>query len=80
MLHRLLTWLLPGTGARRAAAAAATTRPPLTAARPRPVHGAPRLPRSPYAREAAADHTVDVTHSPLTRPYCRAAEDRLLPA
>ncbi|MFF1565237.1 hypothetical protein ACFVY1_17150 [Streptomyces sp. NPDC058293] len=28
-------------------------------------------PRSPYAREAAADHRVDVSGEPLTRPYYR---------
>ncbi|MGW6357142.1 hypothetical protein ACWFR5_18730 [Streptomyces sp. NPDC055092] len=26
-------------------------------------------PRSPYAREAAADYRVDVSDEPLTRPY-----------
>ncbi|MET7518351.1 hypothetical protein ABZS88_33880 [Streptomyces sp. NPDC005480] len=28
-------------------------------------------PRSPYARDAAADYRVDVTDEPLTRPYYR---------
>lgn len=37
----------------------------------------PRL-RSPYAREAATDHRVDVTAAPLTRPYYRAAEKQRL--
>jgi hypothetical protein len=38
----------------------------------------PSLPRSPYAREAATDHRVDVTGIPLTRPYYRAAEKHRL--
>jgi hypothetical protein len=38
----------------------------------------PPLPRSPYAREAAADQYVDVTGVPLTRPYYRVEEKRRL--
>lgn len=82
MLRRFLNRLLPGTGARRAAAATGAPPPPSSAAhpRPRPAHGMPRRPRSPYAKEAAEGRPVDVTGVPLTRPYYRAAEHRLLQA
>ncbi|MET8688260.1 hypothetical protein ABZV77_29035 [Streptomyces sp. NPDC004732] len=87
MLRRILARLLPGTGARRAVVAggAVTSRravePPDQATRPpRPEADGPRLPRSPYAREAAEGRTVDVSEVPLTRPYYRTAELRLLQA
>lgn len=58
LLGRVLTWLLPGSGTRRRAVPAEESGPP------------PRArPRSPCACEAAADHRVDVTDEPLTRPY-----------
>ncbi|MGW2077862.1 hypothetical protein ACWCOW_13145 [Streptomyces sp. NPDC001939] len=70
LLGRVLTWLLPGGGTRRRAVAVAEPGP----VAPQP----PRVrPRSPYAREAAADYRVDVSDEPLTRPYfrhCRESE------
>ncbi|MFF6997555.1 hypothetical protein ACFY93_21705 [Streptomyces sp. NPDC008313] len=69
LLTLLLTAALPGTGRRRAA------RPRHRAPRPHrlaPPPGPPPRPRSPYAREAAANFRVDVTHVPLTRPYLPA--------
>ncbi|QEU93933.1 hypothetical protein CP970_26200 [Streptomyces kanamyceticus] len=78
MLRRLLARFLPGTGTRRARVAEAEEPPPRG---PRSGPRAPtRLPRSPYAREAAENRPVDVSGSPLARPYCRAAERRLLQA
>ncbi|MEU7583348.1 hypothetical protein AB0B50_37890 [Streptomyces sp. NPDC041068] len=78
MLRRLLARLLPGTGTRRAHVAEEEAPPPC---RPRPGPRArARLPRSPYAREVAEDHPIDVSGVPLTRPYYRAAERRLLQA
>lgn len=64
LLGRVLAWLLPGGGTRRRA---------VSAARPAPVAPPPprARPRSPYAREAAADYRVDVSDEPLTRPYYR---------
>jgi len=57
------------------------TEVPPSPRRPRTHPGAalalPRL-HSPYAREAATDHRVDVTAAPLTRPYYRAAEKQRL--
>ncbi|MFD0063950.1 hypothetical protein [Streptomyces sp. NPDC056690] len=64
LLGRVLAWLLPGQGTRRRA---------VTVTEPGPVAGPPprARPRSPYAREAAADCRVDVSDEPLTRPYYR---------
>ncbi|MFB7194455.1 MULTISPECIES: hypothetical protein [Streptomyces] len=64
LLGWVLAWLLPGGGTRRRA---------FTVTEPGPVAPqAPRVrPRSPYAREAAADYRVDVSDEPLTRPYYR---------
>ncbi|MFF1686500.1 MULTISPECIES: hypothetical protein [unclassified Streptomyces] len=63
LLGRVLTWLLPGGGARRRT---------VPAEEAGPVGPPPRArPRSPYAREAAADYRVDVSEEPLTRPYYR---------
>ncbi|TGB09104.1 hypothetical protein [Streptomyces sp. MZ04] len=78
MLRRLLTWLLPpGTGKRRARGTAPEPQPP----RPRQSNRRPRnLPRSPYAREVTEGQPIDVSEAPLTRPYYRAAENRLLQA
>ncbi|MGX1671464.1 hypothetical protein [Streptomyces sp. NPDC055400] len=64
LLGPVLAWLLPGGGTRRRAAPVkepGPVAPPLPRARP----------RSPYAREAAADYRVDVSDEPLTRPYYR---------
>ncbi|WP_432178270.1 hypothetical protein [Streptomyces sp. NBC_00063] len=64
VLGRALAWLLPGGGTRRRAVT--VTEPGPVASQP------PRVrPRSPYAREAAADWRVDVSDEPLTRPYYR---------
>ncbi|MFI1679299.1 hypothetical protein [Streptomyces sp. NPDC020607] len=66
MLRRLLAWLLPGTGTRRA--------PRETRGyQPHPTPGARDLrPRSPYARDAAENRPIDVSGAPLARPYLRA--------
>ncbi|MFB7710801.1 hypothetical protein [Streptomyces sp. NPDC056105] len=64
LLGRVLTWLLPGGGTRRRAVAVAEPGPVV----PQPPCARPR---SPYAREAAADYRVDVSDEPLTRPYYR---------
>ncbi|WP_406476575.1 hypothetical protein [Streptomyces sp. NBC_01615] len=82
LLSRLLALLLPGTGRRRRGVRdLGPTEVSPWPRRPRPDPGAalalPRL-RSPYAREAATDHRVDVTAAPLTRPYYRAAEKQRL--
>ncbi|WP_369260208.1 hypothetical protein [Streptomyces sp. R35] len=82
LLSRLLALLLPGTGRRRCGVRdLGPTEVTPSPRRPRPHPGAalalPRL-RSPYAREAATDHRVDVTAAPLTRPYYRAAEKQRL--
>jgi hypothetical protein len=62
LLGRVLAWLLPGGGTRRRAV---TVTEPVAPPPPRV------RPRSPYAREAAADYRVDVSDEPLTRPYYR---------
>ncbi|ATL28254.1 hypothetical protein [Streptomyces formicae] len=87
MLRRLLARLLPGTGTRRApvaeaeAEAQAETVAVAEESPLRPGPSAPtRLPRSPYARDAAEGRPVDVSGAPLARPYYRAAERRLLQA
>ncbi|MGW2224566.1 hypothetical protein [Streptomyces formicae] len=85
MLRRLLGRLLPGTGTRRAPVAEAEAEVETVAeagASPlRPGPSAPtRLPRSPYAHDAAENRPVDVSGAPLARPYYRAAERRLLQA
>ncbi|WP_306334378.1 hypothetical protein [Streptomyces sp. KL118A] len=80
MLRRILARLLPGTGVRRAVATTGAEAPPDPVTRPRPETDDPRLPRSPYAREAAEGRTIDVSEVPLARPYYRAAELRLLQA
>lgn len=68
MLRRLLTWLLPGTGARRAPQARTAG-----TCRPKQRHPVRNLrPRSPYARDAAENRPIDVSGVPLTRPYLRA--------
>jgi len=78
VLSRLVALLLPGTGRRRCGGRrllSVDVSPPPKSPRPQldEALSLPR-PRSPYAREAAKDHRVDVTGAPLTRPYYRAAE------
>ncbi|MEU6820679.1 hypothetical protein ABZ921_08630 [Streptomyces atriruber] len=80
MLRRILARLLPGTGARRAVPNSRAVEAPNPGTHPRPEADGPRLPRSPYAREAAEGRAVDVSEVPLARPYYRAAELRLLQA
>lgn len=78
MLRRILARLLPGTGTRRAPVAE-TEASPRCRSHPGP-RAQIRLPRSPYAREAAEGRPVDVSGVPLVRPYYRAAERSLLQA
>ncbi|MEU9186496.1 hypothetical protein AB0D14_18495 [Streptomyces sp. NPDC048484] len=77
LVGRLLEWLLPGGGRHRAESIGAGV-PASRWTRVGPRVEPPPRPRSPYAREAATDHRVDVTDVPLTRPYYRAAEKRRL--
>jgi len=80
VLRRILARLLPGTGARQAGTVGGAVEPSALGTRPCHEVGGPRLPRSPYAREAAEGWTIDVSGVSLTRPYYRAAERRLLQA
>ncbi|MFE0137775.1 hypothetical protein ACFWY6_40390 [Streptomyces sp. NPDC059037] len=80
LLTRLLARFLPGTGARRAHAATEEPPPKPRSSRPHPEPRAQALPRSPYAREVTEDRPIDVSGTPLARPYYRAAERCLLQA
>ncbi|MCX4666767.1 hypothetical protein OG453_08795 [Streptomyces sp. NBC_01381] len=80
MLSRLLARLLPGTGVRRRARVTRPEPQPPKPGKPNPRPSPRNLPRSPYAREVTEGQPIDVSGTPLTRPYYRAAEHRLLQA
>jgi hypothetical protein len=82
LLSRLVALFIPATGRRRSGERRPMPAEGMGLWRGSPwqpdvsLPPSPPLPRSPYAREAAADHRVDVTGVPLTRPYFRAEEKR----